>query len=121
MLTDQSLLNIDGIIMSKSVDYWRVYIDGIFTNLLNPKVALFFISFLPQFIDPAINNTILPFITLGTTFITTGLIWCLILATFSSYIFSKLKANKKMSTYINNFCGLTLIGLGIKLALSDRN
>jgi len=120
MLTDKSQLNTNEIEMNKSVDYWKIYRDGIFINILNPKVALFFIAFLPQFIDPTLKNTILPFLTLGTTFITTGTIWCLILATFASAIFSKLKNNKKASTYINKICGLTLIGLGIKVALTDR-
>jgi len=81
---------------------------------------LFFIAFLPQFIDPTLNNTVLPFLTLGFTFIVTGTIWCLILATFASAIFSHLKENKKVSSYINKVCGLTLIGLGIKVALTDR-
>ncbi len=120
MLTDKSQLKTDGAILRSSVDYWKIYRDGIFTNILNPKVALFFIAFLPQFVDPTLKNTILPFITLGTTFITTGTIWCLILATFASSIFNQLKANKKVSTYINKVCGLTIIGLGIKVALTDR-
>jgi RhtB (resistance to homoserine/threonine) family protein len=120
MLTDKSQLKTGEVILSNSVDYWEIYRDGILTNILNPKVALFFIAFLPQFIDPTLKNTILPFITLGTTFIATGTIWCLVLAMFASAIFSKLKANKKISTYINRVCGLTLIGLGIKVALTER-
>ena len=120
MLTDKSQLKTGEVILSNSVDYWEIYRDGILTNILNPKVALFFIAFLPQFIDPTLKNTILPFITLGTTFIATGTIWCLVLAMFASAIFSKLKASKKVSTYINRVCGLTMIGLGIKVALTER-
>lgn len=120
MLTDKSQFNTDGIKLSNAVNYWKIYRDGILTNILNPKVALFFIAFLPQFIEPTLKNTIIPFLTLGTTFVTTGTVWCLILATFSSAIFRKLKANKQVSTYINKVCGLTLIGLGIKVALTDR-
>jgi len=120
MLTNRTQLNTDGIIETKSVNYLKIYRDGFFTNILNPKVALFFIAFLPQFIDPTFRNTVFPFLLLGTTFITTGTIWCLILAIFASSIFAKLKSNKKVSTYINKICGLTLIGLGIKVALIDR-
>lgn len=118
MLTDKSQLNTDGIEVGGSVNYWKIYSDGVFTNVLNPKVALFFIAFLPQFIDLNTTNTVLPFLALGATFITTGTIWCLILATFASAIFSRLKANAKVSGYISKACGLALVGLGIKVALT---
>jgi len=120
MLTDKSQLQTRAIESQHSVNYWKIYTDGVITNVLNPKVALFFIAFLPQFIAPDARNTILPFLTLGTTFITTGTIWCFILATFSAVIFDKLKAHKEVSLYINKTCGLALIGLGIKVALMDR-
>lgn len=120
MLMDRAQLNTDYITTDKSVEYWKIYRDGIFTNILNPKVSLFFMAFLPQFIDTASVNTVLPFLVLGATFITTGTIWCLALASFASAIFSKLRENTKVSTYINRICGLTLIGLGIKVAMTDR-
>ena len=120
MLTNKIPLNTLGIKHAKSVDYLKIYRDGFFTNLLNPKVALFFIAFLPQFIDPSFRNAVLPFLLLGITFITTGTIWCFIIAIFASGIFKKLKDNKKVSTYINRICGLTFIGLGIKVAFIDR-
>jgi RhtB (resistance to homoserine/threonine) family protein len=120
MLTNKTELNTNEITKGELINYWAIYRDGIFTNILNPKVALFFIAFLPQFIDPNIKETILPFLALGTAFITTGTIWCLTLAIFASSIFSKLKDNKKISTYINKICGIALIGLGIKVALTNR-
>lgn len=105
---------------NKSANYLKVYRDGIITNVLNPKVALFFIAFLPQFIDPALRNTVWPFLTLGFTFITMGTIWCLTLAVFASAFFIRLKDNDKISGYINKFCGITLVLLGIKVALTNR-
>lgn len=120
MVTDKTQLNTVSLDVKKSINYLKIYRDGVITNVLNPKVALFFIAFLPQFIDPTFKNTVLPFLTLGITFTLTGTTWCLILATFASAIFAKLKENKKVSTYVNKVCGTVLIGLGIKVAMTDR-
>ncbi len=120
MVADKTPLQTDQVVSIHSTSYWKIYRDGIFTNVLNPKVALFFIAFLPQFIDPNSNNTVLPFLILGSTFITTGTLWCLILTTFASVIFIRLKTNYQLSVWINKICGLTMIGLGIKVALTDR-
>lgn len=119
MFTEKTPLQTNEI-TAHAADYATIYRDGVITNVLNPKVALFFMAFLPQFIDPALENTVFPFLILGATFITTGTIWCLILATFSAAIFSKLKANRTASGYINKICGMALIGLGIKVALTGR-
>jgi len=50
--------------------------QGIFTNILNPKVALFFLAFLPQFIDPSSTTKVRSFVALALTFVTTGTIKC---------------------------------------------
>jgi RhtB (resistance to homoserine/threonine) family protein len=121
MLTDKTRLNTDNSFSEKATNLKKIYRDGLITNLLNPKVALFFISFLPQFIDSNVSNTVLPFLKLGITFTITGTIWCLILANFASYIFSKLKHNKSLSNYINKTCGAVLVVLGIKVALLSKN
>jgi len=102
------------------VDLLKIYRDAVFTNVLNPKVAMFFIAFLPQFIDPSYHNSIVPFLLLGFTFTTTGTIWCLVLASFASFIFSKLRNNPTFSGWLNRVCGAVLIGLGIKMALTSR-
>lgn len=120
MLTDRSQLNTETVIGVDKANLKRIYRDAVITNVLNPKVALFFIAFLPQFIDPAFKNTILPFMLLGISFTITGAIWCLILAGFASIISQKLKSNKKLSGYINKTCGTVLIVLGIKVAFTGR-
>ena len=98
----------------------KIYRDAALTNILNPKVALFFIAFLPQFIEPTFKSSIIPFIALGLTFTFTGTLWCVVLALFSSQIFLRLRNNQKLSLYLNKTCGAILIGLGIKVALIDR-
>ena len=121
MLTDKRQLTTGEYFSDKTIDLKKIYRDGVLTNVLNPKVAMFFIAFLPQFIDVNSKNTVLPFIILGVVFTITGTIWCLILANYSSMIFSKLKKNRKMSNYINKACGAVLVGLGIKIAMTNKN
>lgn len=95
----------------------KIYWQAVLTNVLNPKVALFFISFLPQFIDPAYSNHYLSFIVLGLSFTITGTLWCLLLALFASVISSALIKNSKAGNYLNKACGFILVGLGFKVAL----
>jgi RhtB (resistance to homoserine/threonine) family protein len=120
MLTDKSQLSLVNTTDNKSVELWKVYRDAALTNVLNPKVGLFFITFLPQFINPTSGNTVVPFLILGSTFTATGTIWCTLLAIFASTIYTRLKDNKMASIYLNRVCGLTLIGLGIKVAFTDQ-
>lgn len=94
----------------------KILIQGMITNVTNPKVALFFLAFLPQFIHVEAGvSTPLPFIILGLTFTLTGGIWCLITAYFSSMATSRLRGNSKVSTAMNKLAGIVFIGMGIKL------
>jgi RhtB (resistance to homoserine/threonine) family protein len=90
--------------------------QGFLTNVLNPKVALFFLAFLPQFIDPATTNKILAFVTLGLTFVTTGTIWCLLLAWFASGFSERLRANPTITAWLNRAVGALFVFLGLRLA-----
>jgi len=90
--------------------------QGVLTNILNPKVALFFLAFLPQFIDPASNAKVPAFILLGLTFVTTGTIWCLTLAWFASAFSERLRANEIISQWLNRTAGALFLFLGLRLA-----
>lgn len=86
------------------------------TNITNPKVALFFLAFLPQFIHTNVNViSPIPFIILGLTFTLTGGIWLLVTAYFSSMATNKLRGNSKVSTILNRLTGIVFIAMGIKL------
>lgn len=98
--------------------YKKIYRQAVVTNVLNPKVALFFISFLPQFIDPAYSHHYISFLLLGLTFTVTGTLWCLLLAVFASGISALLIKNNKAGAYVTKTCGFILVGLGIKVALT---
>lgn len=96
----------------------KVYFSGVLTNILNPKVALFYLAFLPQFIDPTYSTPFASFITLGLAFTTTGTIWCIILASSAAKLTDKIKANYQVKNWLDKLTGLVFISLGIKLALS---
>jgi len=101
-------------------NYRKIYISGVFTNILNPKVALFFLAFLPQFIDPSYEVNYLPFLILGITFLTTGTIWCLILALFASKLSNQIRKNYKIKNWLDKITGVLFLTLGIKLALTKK-
>ena len=98
----------------------KIFASGILTNILNPKVALFFLAFLPQFIDPNYATNSLPFIILGLTFIVTGTVWCLALALFSAKLSDRIRKNYKIKMWLDRITSGIFIALGIKLALSEK-
>ena len=99
----------------------NVYLSGVLTNVLNPKVALFFMAFLPQFINPEYPHPMISFLLPGLLFTFTGTIWCLFLAYFSSTLTQKIQDNFKYKVWIDRITGLLFVSLGLKLAFSSRN
>lgn len=99
--------------MRKS-DFW----SGFLTNLLNPKVALFFLALFPQFISPNAINDPIPFLILGLTFAVIGVIWYITLTLFAGIFSEKFKANPKSSIYLNKISGLIFIGMAISIVLA---
>lgn len=98
----------------------KIFKQGVVTNVLNPKVALFFLAFLPQFINPDYATGTLPFMILGVTFMTTGTLWCLFLAYAASLITKTLRENDKIGMIMQKVSGLIFIGLGIRLMIQKQ-
>lgn len=103
----------------KDVDGWQIYKQGVLTNVFNPKVALFFLAFFPQFIDASYAYSMVSFIILGLTFAVTGFIWCSCLALLASKFSENLRKNPSIEAVLNKISGVVFIGLGIKL-LTDK-
>jgi len=99
-----------------SSGFWAVYRQGLLTNVLNPKVALFFLALMPQFIAADSSSKFAAFVTLGLCFIITGTLWCLCLAWFSSLLGDRLRGSKTFADILNRTAGALFIGLGARLA-----
>jgi threonine/homoserine/homoserine lactone efflux protein len=97
----------------------KVYMQGFLTNLLNPKVALFFLAFLPQFVIVKGDYGVLPFVLLGLTFIVTGTIWCSLLVLFSDLAASHIRKGH-ISKYLNKLSGIIFVALGLKLLQTEN-
>ncbi|PEA53983.1 homoserine lactone transporter [Bacillus pseudomycoides] len=113
MMIDKTNINFQANASSK-LNIRKIYVQGFLTSITNPKVALFFIAFLPQFIDTKASSPI-SFIILGLTFTITGLLWCLFIAYFSSFVTKKLRGNEKVGMVLNKITGMIFIGMGLKL------
>jgi threonine/homoserine/homoserine lactone efflux protein len=98
----------------------RVFRQGVLTNMLNAKVALFFFAFLPQFTDPARGPVPLQIALLGLIFIGNGTVVCVIYALAASWLGEWLKTRYDVATWLNRAMGALFIGLGVRLALAKR-
>jgi threonine/homoserine/homoserine lactone efflux protein len=109
-----------GSTQSHGVSFATAFRDGVLTNLLNPKVALFFLALMPQFIDAASETKVLAFIALGCTFVTTGTIWCLTLAVAAGKLRPLLAAHSARLGLVSRAVGGVFVALGVRLAVSSR-
>ncbi|MDY0743653.1 LysE family translocator [Paucibacter sp. R3-3] len=97
----------------------KVFAQGFLTNVLNPKVALFFLAFVPQFIAPDAPHKALAFLALGAIFNLNGMLWCNGLAVFTALASRRLNLGGAVSRWLNRGIGALFLSFGVKLALSD--
>lgn len=95
----------------------RIYWQGFAINLLNPKTALFFFAFLPQFVDPSKGNVTSQTLLLGALFVGMALITDSLYALLASSLADKLRGNRHYQKGQRYFAGLVYMGLGITTAL----
>jgi threonine/homoserine/homoserine lactone efflux protein len=97
---------------------WTIYRAGLLTNLLNPKVALFFMAFLPQFVDAQAGSRVASFLFLGAVFIGNGTLWCLALVAGAAVMSRRLRESPSMGVHLRRAAGVMFVGLGARLAIS---
>ncbi len=97
-----------------------ILVQAFATNVLNPKVALFFLAFLPQFVGPDAGSAAPQLLLLGLTFALLGLAFLCVLAYFSGTLGSWLRTRPRVASGLGWLTGGVLISLGLRLALQDR-
>ncbi|EOP25437.1 MULTISPECIES: LysE family translocator [Bacillus] len=112
-------VNTNDVSINNDKEHTSCFRQGFLTNLLNPKIAVFFLTFLPQFLNPS-HNTFIQLLVMGLTYLVLTIIWF----TFYIFLIDKISAfmkKPKTQRYIQGLTGIVLIGFGIKLALEKNN
>ena len=99
----------------------RIYSQGVLVATLNPKTALFFLAFLPQFVDPSAGSVALQLLMLGGTFVAMAIVTDSLYALLASTAGGWLKRNRSFLRADRYLVGSVYIGLGVTAALSHHN
>jgi threonine/homoserine/homoserine lactone efflux protein len=98
----------------------RLFAQGVVVNVLNPKTAVFFLAFLPQFVDPARGAVTLQFVVLGMTFVAVAMLsdgaYALVAGTAGDW----LRGSERVRRWLSRCSGAVFVGLGVTAALSGR-
>jgi threonine/homoserine/homoserine lactone efflux protein len=117
MLLSRPSAPVAGAAATGPVSLRQVFWQGALTNVLNPKVALFFLAFLPQFVANDSPQKGLAFLSLGLIFICTGTLWCLAVAAFAARTASRVRQSGRAVAWINRGLGGLFVYLGARIAL----
>ncbi|AOK28236.1 MULTISPECIES: LysE family translocator [Burkholderia] len=98
----------------------QLFMQGFLTNVLNPKVVLFFVSFFPQFVAADSDHKVLAFLTLGAVFVVMGTMWSCIVVWVAAGVTQRFAGKPRVKKWLDRGIGSAFIGLGVRLAASQR-
>lgn len=98
----------------------QLFMQGFWTNVLNPKVVLFFVSFFPQFVSTDSAHKALAFLTLGAVFVVMSTLWNSMLAWVAGSVTRRFSGKPGVKKWLDRTVGSAFVGLGLKLATSQR-
>jgi len=97
----------------------QIFTQGVLTNALNPKVAVFFLAFLPQFVDAEAPSKVAAFTTLGLIFNATGTAWNIAVAWFAGIV-GRSTGYARAKVWLQRAAGVLFLGIGVKLVFAER-
>jgi threonine/homoserine/homoserine lactone efflux protein len=119
--TPELIAESEDLVMAHDTKYLKnVFVQGFWTNALNPKVALFFLAFLPQFIAPGAPHKTQAFVLLGLLFNFNGLWVDIGWALSAAWLARRVAAVQRGMHWLQRTAGAMFIGFGLRLALSDN-
>jgi threonine/homoserine/homoserine lactone efflux protein len=98
----------------------KLFVDGAFSNLSNPKIAVFYFAFLPQFVSPSAQNPTLTIFALGMAFAMLTFLIKAPVGLFASALSGWLRSRPRILTWVYRSSGAVLVGLGLNLAFARR-
>ncbi|MBC7917287.1 MAG: LysE family translocator [Rhodoferax sp.] len=105
---------------SEAMPPMKTYLRGVVMNVTNPKVAIFFLAFLPQFVDTAKGNVPLQIMALGAIFMLAALLTFSSIAWFAAGFGARLRTSAHAQRLLNRTAALVFVALALKLALAPR-
>jgi threonine/homoserine/homoserine lactone efflux protein len=97
-----------------------IFLQGFLTNVLNPKVALFFLAFLPQFVSVDAPSKAVAFLLLGAIFDFNGTLWNLLVAWSTARLSARITASRRITPWLNRCIGTLFVGLGLRIAFGHE-
>jgi RhtB (resistance to homoserine/threonine) family protein len=107
-------------VASQSRPLRQLFLSGFWTNVLNPKVVLFFVSFFPQFVNVTSAHKTLAFLTLGAAFVAMSTVWSCFVAWVAGSVTQRVSGKPGIKKWLDRTVGSAFVGLGLKLATSTR-
>jgi RhtB (resistance to homoserine/threonine) family protein len=98
----------------------QLFLQGFWTNVLNPKVVLFFVSFFPQFVAADSGHKALAFLSLGAVMVLMSTVWNSFVAWVAGSVTRRLGSKPGVKKWLDRGVGGAFVGLGIKLATAQR-
>ncbi|WP_322010657.1 LysE family translocator [Paraburkholderia sp. J12] len=98
----------------------QLFLQGFWTNVLNPKVVLFFVSFFPQFVSAESGHKALAFLALGVVFLLMSTVWNSFVAWVAGSVTRRFSGKPGVKKWLDRTVGTAFVGLGVKLATATR-